>query len=175
MHEKLRKLLVVDASVAGACGGVDACHPTSTRCRDFLMTFLSVCHRLIMSPEMSEEWEKHQSLFTYEWRASMVARKKMRLFDAPENEELWAKIEQTTQKESELESMEKDFHLIRAALATDKTVVSLDKTARRLFAKAAETVRELTEVVWVNPDQPGEGLLHWLEEGAKREKGRRLG
>ena len=73
--------------------------------------------------------------------------------------------------------MFKDLRLIEAALATDKTVISLDdKTARKFFGKAAVQVDELKDIVWVNPDKiEEEKPIEWLENGAEAERDRLLG
>ena len=68
-----------------------------------------------------------------------------------------------------------DVHLIDAALATDRTVNSLDGKARKVFARASHTLAELTSIVWVNPDQPAEDPTGWLQRGAKPERKRMLG
>ena len=60
------------------------------------------------------------------------------------------------------ESILKDFHLIEAALTTDKIVVSRDDRARSLF-----NVPELNTVVWVNPVTNHPDCLTWLAEGAQ--------
>ncbi len=71
--------------------------------------------------------------------------------------------------------MQKDFHLLEAALETDKTVISLDQTVRTLFAQAAQQVGEIRDVVWVNPDRTVEEQpIVWLQNGAPNEAHRQL-
>ena len=52
--------------------------------------------------------------------------------------------------------MRKDFHLLEAAWATDQTIISLDETIRQLFARAAQRVGEIRDIVWVNPERTEE-------------------
>ena len=73
------------------------------------------------------------------------------------------------------EAMLKDFRLLEAAIATDRTVISLDNTVRNLFAAAAEKVGEIGNIVWVNPTETDQNPIEWLEKGAKREKKHLLG
>ena len=89
----------------------------------------------------------------YQWRLSMVARRKVYHVNPAIDEALRNKIERTAIRESDLEAMRKDFCLIEAALATDKIVISLDEVVRTLFATAAGSVGEIRRVVWVNPDK----------------------
>ena len=71
--------------------------------------------------------------------------------------------------------MEKDFHLLQAALATDRTVISLDETVRDLFKRASQQVGEIQRIIWVNPDRTAEEQpIIWLQNGAPPETHRRL-
>jgi hypothetical protein len=175
MPGKRSRRLVIDASVAAASGGEEATDPTAKHCRDFLRTVLGVCHRMVMTREISEEWKSHQSSFARAWRVSMEARKKVEHLDIVPNAAVHTKIENAATDEKKWEEMRKDMHLVDAALETVETVVSLDEEARGLFSEAAKSVGQLRGIVWVNPDRPDEKPIQWLERGAKSEERRRLG
>jgi hypothetical protein len=97
--------LVIDASVASAAGQTMA--PASRRCREFLQAFLCISHRAAMTPLLREEWKRHQSLFARARLAAVTSEGKVQAVpDAGRGA------------------------LVKAALATDKIVVSLDDTAR---------------------------------------------
>ena len=70
-----------------------------------------------------------------------------------------------------------DLHLIEAALATDRTVASVDKKVRAFFSGEASAcqVEELRTIVWVNPELEEETPILWLERGAPAEPERMLG
>ena len=70
--------------------------------------------------------------------------------------------------------MEKDFHLLQAALATDQTIISCDQTVRKLFKRASQGVGEIRHIIWVNPDRADEQPIAWLQNGAPPETHRRL-
>ena len=74
-----------------------------------------------------------------------------------------------------MDALRKDFHLIEAAIAHDRTVVSLDELVRRLFKAAALSVAAIKRVVWVNPVNAAEQPLVWLRNGAKAENVLMLG
>ena len=83
--------------------------------------------------------------------------------------------EETATRDNEIEDMQKDFHLLEAALATDQTIISLDETIRQLFARASQRVGEIRDIVWVNPDRTEEEEpLVWLQNGAPPEDHRKL-
>ena len=174
MRSRDSKRLVIDADVARASGSETATHPRAEHCRDFLSTILSLSYRIVMTEKIKNEWKNHQSRFARRWRVSMDARKKIDRINPPENEELQTKITTTTNNADEIELMEKDFHLLQAALATDQTIVSLDETVRRLFARASERVGEIRNIIWVNPDRAEEHPIPWLQNDAPSEPHREL-
>ncbi len=175
MLAKGSRRLVIDAAVARASGGEDAVYPTSKNCRDFLTAARTICHHIVMTPDISEEWNRHQSNFARRWRVSMEARKKVHHIEVTSQDKLYDKIECTTTSEKDCQAMFKDLHLIEAALSTDRIVISLDETARKLFSQTAQRVGELKSVMWVNPDKTEDRAIDWLEAGAKPDKNRQIG
>ena len=91
------------------------------------------------------------------------------------NQTLRDKIDKVAESDKPREAMWKDCHLLEAAIATDNIIISLDEKARNPFDKAAKSIKELQEIMWVNPDKPEENTLIWLENGAAKEKQRQLG
>jgi len=173
---KVSKLLVIDASVARSCGAPNATFPTSKNCRDFLNEVLTVCHRMVLTNDIKEEWDEHQSIYAKKWRSVMVAKKQVvyRL-DIVADQTLRDKLDKVAESDRPREAMWKDCHLLEAAIATDKIVISLDEKARNPFDKAAKSIKELQEIMWVNPDKSEENTLVWLSNGAAIEKKRQLG
>jgi len=172
------KRLVIDASIARSAGGNEATTSCSKHCRDFLKSVLEICHRIVMTSEMMSEWNRHQSNFARQWRVSMVARKKVDYLDDTKNNMVSAisnKVESVAVNKKDLDAMRKDFHLIDAALASDRTIASLDEAVRELFIAASSSVGELKSIVWVNPAKEEEQPIFWLQNGAKAEKERQLG
>ena len=55
--------------------------------------------------------------------------------------------------------MEKDLHLLEASFACCACVLSLDETVRGHFARAARTVPEIGDVIWI----PSANLQDWCE------------
>lgn len=175
MRARDSKRLVIDADVAQASGSETATHPRAEHCRDFLNAVLSLNHRMVITEQINNEWKNHQSRFARRWRVSMDARKKIDRIDPSENAELQTKVTTTTNNESEIAALQKDFHLLQAALATDQTVISLDETVRGLFKRASQSVGEIQHIIWVNPDRTAEEQpIDWLQNGALPEPHRQL-
>ena len=174
MRARDSKRLVIDADVARASGSETATHPRAEHCRDFLSAILSLSYRIVMTEKISNEWKNHRSRFARRWRVSMDARKKIDRINPPEYAELRDKVTNTASDEDEIEVMQKDFHLLQAAIATDHTIVSLDETVQGLFAHASQQVGEIRNIIWVNPDRPAEEPIVWLQNGAPPEGHRQL-
>jgi len=158
--------LVIDASVARASGGKEATHPTAGAARDFLLAVLTICHKAVMTPAIRDEWDKHQSNFARKWRRSMMARKKLDLVNLEELEGLRQKIDLIDIPQASRTAMLKDCHLIEAAIATERRIISLDATARELFSVASHNVKEIRDVIWVNPAHDSGRIVAWLNDGA---------
>ena len=174
MAKRTSRRLVIDASVMRAAGGEDATFPTSKNCRDFLKAVHTICHRVVMTPEIRDEWKRHMSRFSRKWRVSMEAKKKVCRIDPVPDDDLCGRILDTASSQKEQDALQKDLRLVEAALAADNSIAALDDTAQRAFRKAANSVREIRQIVWVNPDKTAKRVLAWLDEGAKIERGRQL-
>ena len=175
MRAKNLKRLVVDTSVACAAGGEGATDSVSINCTEFLETFRDDCpHHVVMTSELSEEWDDHQSNFAAAWLGNMIATRRFHYIELPQNKALYDKIEATAITEKEINAMLKDFHLLGAALETDQTIISLEKCVQQLFARAAQQVLEIRDIIWVNPDRTEERPILWLQNGAPPEPHRQL-
>ncbi len=173
MDPTLRKVLVIDASVAQSAGTRE--HPVSKACREFLEGVFDICHSIVMSPDLIVEWEKHATLFTQRWLRAMREATKVDLKEVPPDSGLRAAILALAQDEGHAKAMLKDAHLVEGAIKADLVVVSLDERARRHFKTAARLVPSLRQVVWVNPVERDENALEWIKNGAVPEASRCLG
>lgn len=140
------KRLVIDADVARSAGSETATHPRAINCRDFLIQVLTQQHQLVLSKDLSEEWNRHQSRFARRWRFSMEARRRTVSIDPPEDHQLRNNIASTTSNAGDVEVMQKDYHLLEAALDTDNSIISCDESVRTLYAKAAQQVGEIRKL-----------------------------
>jgi len=160
------KQLVVDASLAGR---------GSHEAREALQVILAETgHAAVFDPKLAEEWSDHETLFSYRWRTSMRSRR--RIVMLPELSALpWEKrLKGVDLRPTQRAALEKDLHLIRAAAATDETILSRDRKALALFWQACSVLPDLGRIVWANPDRPKEDVLDWLRAGAKPEESRQI-
>jgi hypothetical protein len=105
----------------------------------------------------------------------MMARKKIQYVDIDPHRSLKSRLPRAAKDPSILAIMEKDRHLIEAALIIDRRVVSLDEKVREHFRAQQPTLREVREICWVNPEFAEQELLAWLERGAPADRSLMLG
>ena len=176
MKNKKSKRLVIDTDVAKACSKKAPTNPRAKNCRDFLLAVRKLNYSVVMSAEIRKEWKYQFSHFSRRWLVAMEKEKKVcDIGSPPKNEKLRTHIASTGEKKKESRTMDKDFRLLQAALATDQTIISLDETVRQLFKRASQSVGEIRDIIWVNPDRTAEEHpIAWLQNGAPPEEDRRL-
>ena len=84
-------------------------------------------------------------------------------------------LELAIDSDNKRKAAQKDAHLLEAALATDRTIISRDDSARDIFKSVSGSIREIKNIVWVNPTNSEEESVDWLKSGAKADQHRRLG
>jgi len=168
-----RKRLVIDASVARSAGETE--HPVSKSCREFLEAVRGICHRLVFTEAIRDEWRRHESRYSRRWLVSMYAKKKVDRIDPDPAASMQTQIEAIPLSSRKRQAVLKDRHLLEAALLADGIVASGDDTARNILREASSTWRAVKRMVWVNPGKPEEDCCDWLAAGARAEKGRMIG
>lgn len=158
-----RKRIVVDADIVSV-------NQYPKECRKFMNDILNICHHVVLSEPILTEWKNHQLDHYIRWRGSLVEKNK-ECFIAPEQfPDIKIKIISNT-PEDKLEPVLKDYHLIDAALATDKIIISLDNHARKAYSKISAQVKELKQITWLDPaDVNINEITTWLNKGAKPKK-----
>lgn len=155
--------LVVDADIVCSAGETRAHDQRPRRCAEFLEAILTHGHTIILTNDLFEEWRRRRSRFATSWLRSAFARKRVQ-WVTPSSSLLRDKFNDLDIAATERAAMQKDRHLIDAALASDRRIASLDETARALFTAAAATpqLRVITNVMWVNPELGSDRAVEWL-------------
>ncbi len=178
---KTSKLLVVDASILHAAGGEQATHPTPTRARDTLMAILQICHRVCETPELRDERRRHQSRYARLWFTKMLGKKKIVWLESHDCSAMMAEVTSYPMiGEPEKQAIAKDIHLIAAARAADKIVLSLDDRVaaylRRICQNVATTTNTVAgDILWMNPVEDHAAAQDWLSEAIPARLNWRLG
>lgn len=171
--------IVIDASIAHSCGSGDAPVRRGAQCRQAIDTILKVCHRAVFSRALREEWRRHASPYARRWLIAMSVRRKV--IDLSTDElnpwvtELQRRVDELGLASEVAKILEKDLHLVAAALATDDIVLSKDRRARHHFGAAALQIDELARLMWGSlfEEEAGQTVV-WLKAGARVKEGPRL-
>ena len=179
-----KKAIVIDTCIAHDAGGENTFRQPAKSCREFLVSVRKLGFRVVMSEDMLEEWEKHvfvfldkrsgRKRFAHLWFEEMRKKKLIKKVGDVKDYMLRNRIQDTSDDENH-QAMEKDCHLLEAALATDKIVFSSDKRIRNHFRNAAVSVHEIKPIHWANPALPEDDVIAWLSAGALDDEKRQLG
>lgn len=145
------RLLVVDTCVVRAAGETKA--PISEACREALQAILKICHRVIITPEIMDEWRRHMSRFSRVWFRSMHAKKKFIRDIVPSG---WTPGEAKTLSEKERQRLLKDVLLIQAALAADRIILTNEHDLAKLCRAKAPALALPSTLRWCIPTEPGD-------------------
>jgi len=158
MKAKRSRLLVVDASVAFSAS--EAEHPVSRSCREALVSIRDICHRVIMTEAIIEQWHCHARYFATKWLAGMVARKKVHWCKGAQLKRLDEACKKLSA--SEQESLREDLCLIEGACAGDWIVVTEDKRIVTIWQKCQDEFRLAEPIMWINPVTDDVGVFERL-------------
>jgi hypothetical protein len=156
MKTKYSKRLVIDTNVLINAGNLNNPTLISKNIREFLLNILEICHRVVVTKKILEEWNNHSSIFSRRWRVSMESKDKVITLDSFEHEKLKNKISSENVRENfskkDKEAILKDFILIEAALETDKIIISLDTTAEDICSNLSN-IAQLQTIKWLKPEE----------------------
>ena len=166
LPERDRKRIVIDADIARAAKRSKS--PEASNCFDFLVALQQCHHKAVFSGVLWGEWLDNHSRYSWRWMTEMRGRKLVVRIGNPTDDGLREKIDRLAGNVAELDAMNKDIHLLEAALATDKIVASKEVEAHDLFEDVCSRVGEIRDVMWVNPVVEEESCIVWLKQGAPR-------
>lgn len=156
--------IVVDADVSRSSADPSD-SPRALACARALLAIRG-CESLLVvfEDKLRQEWHENQGRFARKWLLSMHARRRVTLHASIP---AWSalRIILTGLPSRARSAAEKDLHLVELARHDGWKLVSLDDTARRIFAQACSNCTELAQLAWGNPTAAE--VLLWLEKGAK--------
>lgn len=155
---KRSRLLVVDASVAQSAGETE--HPVSSCCRNALLAILTICHRLVVTEAIQDEWNHHMSRFTRKWFRSMVAKKKVHRCEGAQLRGVDEAYEGLSTGEQD--ELRKDLCLVEAACAGDGIIVTRDEVIRGIWGRCHARFGLPKPITWINPLADGVQALERL-------------
>jgi len=151
MKAKHSRLLVVDASVAQSAGETE--HPVSRSCRQALVSMRDICHRVVMTEAIQEQWHDHATYFASKWLAGMYARKKVYRCEGVQLKRLDEACKRLSAGEQE--SLQEDLCLIEGACAGDGIILTEDEEIVRIWQKCQDRFGLSKPIRWINPVTDG--------------------
>jgi hypothetical protein len=164
--------IVVDVSVARAAS--ESPNLVAMKCREILDCISEYDHQLALSKPVQDEWFKsrvghgelynqYASYYTLQWFVKMVSERRIVWIEIDDQVSLMNKIVECALLQDQAQ-IKKDVHLVATALKSDKRVLSCDDKIRKHFQKIGATVKELCEILWLNPiNMPA---AKWISSGA---------
>jgi hypothetical protein len=166
--------LVVDADVLQSASEKSG-DAKAVACRKALEAIRQVRHFVVQTPRLEEEWDNHASEYSLDWLVQMESRRRV-VHAAQEPETgLQGALQKLVVTPEVLAIMVKDCHLLEAALAADRVVISKDEKAYAHFYRASDSIRQIRPVMWASPMRVADECATWLLAGAKPETKRQIG
>lgn len=147
----------------GGSAGSSAISYESWSCREFLILMLyNTEHKFAMTVDIKNQWDLVRSKIANQFLSIMSSKNRIETLDSISNN---IKIEfQNLELSQNIRvSLEKDIHLIEAALEVDKIVISKDKKARLNFCIISDDLNDIKRIMWANPTVIEDDTMSWLE------------
>ncbi len=157
--------IVIDADIMRSAGTSE--HPHSRTAREVLETIRDGNHRMVKCAPLRAEYRKHQSRFATTWLATMTARKQSVHWTYEEDAVLRKTLVKALPPDSPSKEIAvlKDAHLLEAAAATGKRIISKDKTARDLFRLACPVRGSHRHILWGEMTLSAGAVIDWVKSG----------
>lgn len=152
MSRRTSKRLVIDADVLRASGDAGATDPRARRCREFLLAVKQICHHAHLTDSLRDEWRRHASKFGRTWWVEMSRRGKILRNSDAEDPEVRSRVPRAGLCDADFAALEKDLHLLEAALRADDIVVTAEAELPRIVEGCKTIVRKLKRIRFVPPD-----------------------
>jgi hypothetical protein len=164
--------LVIDANIAHSAGNSDV--PVSRYSRECLNAVRDHEHVAVFTQQLRQEWGEHASIVSRRWWKSMAARRRIENAEGAEFVPHLDRACACLEEDRYREDLRKDFHLVRAALAADHTILSNENNFPGYLSVVSRTVRILCGLYYGNPAIEGEPCIQWVRAGAQPEGPRRI-
>ncbi len=166
--------IVIDADIMRSAGTSQ--HPHSSNARKLLDAVWDAGHRMVQCAPLKQEHDRHQGRYASLWRTKMISKKRWVHWKHEENTDLRRILVEAFPAGSQARDREvlKDAHLLEAAAATDKRIVSKDATARNLFRLACPNLIAHKAILWGDLTGAPAKVIQWVEDGCAERKDFRL-
>jgi hypothetical protein len=177
MSSRNRKKLVIDANLA--LGSSDPMfNPLSVIAGDVNRRCLDAIweegHIAVFNKRLRREWRDHLSDSARKWLRSMNMKGRTIDEEGEDFSELLDPACGCQAVDRHKADLEKDFHLVQSALATEQIIISRETNFPAFIAKACSAVRELASLYYANPIEKDDACRLWIKAGADKVDDRRI-
>jgi len=147
----IHRHIIVDANIARSCADPGR-HKTSSDCLRLirLLQGKNSTIGVAVTPTLAAEWKKHASRTFVAWWVSMESRGRVRHEKDQRVNDYRSSLLALTDKGVRA-GMEKDAHIVEAAILHSFPVASQDDTQRRQLAALSASYTLLASIQWFNP------------------------
>lgn len=138
--------LVVDADVACSAGKREI-EPTQS-CFQFLTELLDSKAITVFNPKLFQEWIDHASPFGNHALAELRSRGRISMLESNDLTEVLTLIRSELKESEGRRRLEKDSHVMDAALFTDRIIISNNNKERKLLRKLKEKLAFANQLEW---------------------------
>ena len=169
------KDIVVDTCVASSAGNkLEAPHSRSSR--EVLYAIRDHAgHKLVFNTALAKEWRNHAGRLAVSLLTSMVHRRRVKYVPDDAFTGVMRNCAQFFVNEQTRAAFEKDAHVVAAALASDRIIVSNEVRLKDQIVHLSDRRDEIKGIIWANPWQEGDSCAVWVRAGAQADSGRTLG
>jgi hypothetical protein len=147
-------LVVVDTSVIHSAN-----EPSISRnCRNALWSILKICHCVVITYAIVEEWKRHDGVYTRKWRHQMHGRKKIKIMKEDKLPPI--SFDESKFTEGDLKALKKDMPLLKTACAGDGVIITRDKSVIEICSKYKKHIKLPKPIRWIIPD---DNIIEHLE------------
>lgn len=171
MTRRNRKKLVIDANIASSAGAAPA--PVSLHSRHCLEVIRRDEHIAVFNSQLRREWKNHASLIAKQWQVAMQQRRRIIDVEGDEFAYLSDPASACLAEAAWGIALRKDFHLVQSALGADQLILSNENALPTYLRRSCESVPELRNLYFGNPEREGTDCIGWIKAGAKKEPKRR--
>jgi len=157
--------IVIDADIMRSAGKTE--HPHSSNARKVLEAIRDAGHRMVQCAPLKVEHDIHHSRYSSLWRTNMISRKQWIRWEYTQDAELRVTLIAALPEEAtgQQKAVLKDAHLLEAAAATGKRIVSRDSTARNLFRCACPNLGHHRNIQWGDLTSVPANVIQWVKDG----------
>jgi len=153
--------IVVDASIGRSAGGnraIAAISIIATHCLESIETSRLT---IIFTDELWTEWNNNHSSFSWDWLTKMNNTGRVTYLENYKNDGLRNFIGTLMQNQKKV--LEKDTHLIEAALASDRRIISFDRKVLGKLPLLLSVLPDISTLYWCNPVLDENSAIQWLK------------